>query len=165
MATAFHLAFPYGISRIMSSYNFTDTDQGPPADGNGEIISPQFENEVCVNGWICEHRWPQIYNMIKFKNVAGNSSVENWWDNENNQIAFSRGNKAFIIFNLESSSIDQVFNTNLPAGEYCDISTGNKIDNTCSGRQISVDASGNAKINLPANSEEGFIAIHVGEKL
>jgi alpha-amylase len=28
MATAFMLAHPYGITRVMSSFDFTDTDQG-----------------------------------------------------------------------------------------------------------------------------------------
>jgi alpha-amylase len=103
--------------------------------------------------------------MIKFKNIARNSTIENWWDNENNMIAFSRGSKAFIVFNLEQNSIDRIFKTGLPQGIYCEISSGNKINNICSGKKISVDANGNAKIYLPGNSEDGFLAIHVGEKL
>jgi alpha-amylase len=47
----------------------------------------------CGGGWICEHRWRQIYNMVRFRNTAEGQSVQNWWDNGNNQIAFSRGNK------------------------------------------------------------------------
>lgn len=35
MATAFKLAHPFGIKRLMSSFAFTDTDQGPPSDANG----------------------------------------------------------------------------------------------------------------------------------
>jgi alpha-amylase len=42
---------------------------------------------------MCEHRWRQIYNMVRFRNTAGFQTVQNWWDNGNNQIAFSRGNK------------------------------------------------------------------------
>jgi alpha-amylase len=47
----------------------------------------------CGGGWICEHRWRQIYNMVRFRNTAQGQPVQNWWDNGNNQIAFSRGNK------------------------------------------------------------------------
>jgi alpha-amylase len=47
----------------------------------------------CGGGWICEHRWRQIYNMVRFRNTAASQTVQNWWDNGNNQIAFSRGNK------------------------------------------------------------------------
>ena len=54
-----------------------------------------YENSdlSCGGGWICEHRWRQIYNMARFRNTAEFQPVQNWWDNNNNQIAFSRGNK------------------------------------------------------------------------
>jgi alpha-amylase len=48
---------------------------------------------TCGGGWICEHRWRQIYNMARFRNVVASQLVQNWWDNDYNQIAFSRGNK------------------------------------------------------------------------
>ncbi len=50
-------------------------------------------DQSCGGGWICEHRWRQISNMARFRNTAEFQSVQNWWDNGNNQIAFSRGNK------------------------------------------------------------------------
>ncbi len=31
--------------------------------------------------------------MVRFRNTAESQPVQNWWDNGNNQIAFSRGNK------------------------------------------------------------------------
>ena len=74
MATAFMLAYPYGNPRVMSSFDFSDSDQGPPQDGSGNIVSPSINSDgSCGNGWVCEHRWRQIYNMIGFRNaVAGN---------------------------------------------------------------------------------------------
>ena len=121
MATAFHLAWPYGISRVMSSFAFDNTDQGPPMDDKGDIISPKFNEEgACNNGWICEHRWRQIYNMIEFKNVVKDTQVTNWWDNSKNQIAFSRGNRGFIVFNGENYDMNEWFTTGLPAGIYCE---------------------------------------------
>lgn len=166
MATAFHLAWPFGISRIMSSFAFETSDQGPPADSKGNLISPQFnEDGACINGFVCEHRWRQIYNMIKWKNVAGNEPVRNWWDNWSNQIAFSRGNRAFIAFNLESGELNRQLQTGLPAGVYCDIVSGKKKDGKCSGKSISVAENGMANIYLPGNEEDGFIATHTDEKL
>ena len=35
-AAAYMLAHDYGLARVMSSYYFDGTDQGPPADGNGK---------------------------------------------------------------------------------------------------------------------------------
>ena len=73
MAVAFMLAYPYGYPRIMSSFVFKNRDQGPPNDVNGNILSPTINsNGTCGNGWVCEHRWRQIFNMVKFMNfVAG----------------------------------------------------------------------------------------------
>ena len=45
--------------------------------------------------------------MIAFRNAAGNADVTNWWDNGNNQIAFCRGNNAFIAFNNEYWDLNQ----------------------------------------------------------
>lgn len=35
IATAFMLAWPYGIAKIMSSYNFSDISIGPPSNQDG----------------------------------------------------------------------------------------------------------------------------------
>lgn len=53
MATAFKLAHPFGIKRMMSSFAFTDTDQGPPQDGQGNLIPPSINPDgTCGNGWV-----------------------------------------------------------------------------------------------------------------
>ena len=75
IANAFQLAWQYGHVRIMSSYNWPRNivggkDQndwiGPPSNAGGAT-----KDVTCFNGeWICEHRWRQIFNMVKFHNVA-----------------------------------------------------------------------------------------------
>jgi alpha-amylase len=70
MAVAFMLAYPYGYPRVMSSYFFDNPDQGPP-NVNGNILSPTINSDgTCGNGWVCEHRWRQIFNMVAFMNVV-----------------------------------------------------------------------------------------------
>lgn len=65
MATAFHLAWNYGTPRIMSSFDFNGHDQGPPQDSNGNLVSPVINADgSCGGGWICEHRWRQMANMV-----------------------------------------------------------------------------------------------------
>ena len=91
MAIAFMLAHPYGHPRVMSSFAFTDPNTNPPMDDNENTISPNpitSKNKVneCGNGWVCEHRWRQIYNMVKFRNIVGNSKIKNWWSDGKNQI-------------------------------------------------------------------------------
>lgn len=165
MATAWALAHPYGNVRIMSSFDFPlgANDQGPPHDEHDNILSPTIkENGSCGNGWVCEHRWNTTVKMVSFRNAAGDAPIEMWYDNENSHIAFSRGNRAFIAFNHEETDFQKVLKTNLPAGQYCDIISGQRAENRCTGFSVAVNEQGNAEIYLPANSTESVIAIHVG---
>ncbi|CAN7999456.1 unnamed protein product, partial [Ixodes hexagonus] len=66
MATAFLLAWPYGLPRVTSSYrwerNIVDGKDlndwvGPPADSDWNIMPVvRNPNGTCGNGWVCEHR-------------------------------------------------------------------------------------------------------------
>ena len=103
--------------------------------------------------------------MAKFRNVASNETVQNWWDNGNNQIAFSRGNKAFIAINNDAYAMNVVLKTGLSGGTYCDMISGDKINGFCTGEMIDVLADGTAKINLRNNIEDPMIAIHAESKL
>jgi len=62
--------------------------------------------------------------MVMFRNVAGDEPVTNWWDNGKNQIAFARGNKAFIVINNDDNPINNKLQTGLPGGKYCDVISG-----------------------------------------
>lgn len=167
MATAFHMAWPYGVPRIMSSFNFSHRDQGPPRDGAGNILAPTFDsNGQCNNGWVCEHRWLQIREMVKFRNVVDGTNVANWWDNGGNQIAFSRGNRGFIAFNGQyRQDLSVTLQTGMPAGTYCDIATGGKSGSSCLGRTITVGSDGRGLVSLSSAVPEGFIAIHAESRL
>ncbi|CAA9993711.1 unnamed protein product, partial [Nesidiocoris tenuis] len=71
MAVAFMLSWGFGTPRVMSSFFFDSSDQGPPHNDDMTIkrvgINP---DNTCYNGWVCEHRWSQIYGMVEFANVA-----------------------------------------------------------------------------------------------
>lgn len=84
MATAFHLAWPFGVPRVMSSFEFVDRADGPPRNVlTNELLSQEFDaSGQCINGWICEHRWHQIVEMVKFRNVVKDTAVWHWWDNQ-----------------------------------------------------------------------------------
>ena len=71
--------------------------------------------------------------MVRFRNVAGNEPVANWWDDGNYQIAFSRGSKAFIAINLENGQgMNKNLATGLPKGTYCNLVTG-ELKGMCEG--------------------------------
>jgi alpha-amylase len=148
LATAFMLAHPYGYPSVMSSYEFSNSDQGPPAPGG-----------CGAPGWVCEHRWTTIAGMVGFRNVTSGQPLTSWWDNGNNRIAFGRGNKGFIVINKESGAMDQTLQTGMPPGEYCNIARGELAGGICTGGSISVDGSGNARF-VVAGMEAA--AIHAG---
>jgi len=152
---AFMMAWPYGVPRIMSSYYFDNSDQGPPSSQRS--IN---EDGSCGNGWVCEHRWRQITNMVPFAAAVDGQGVSNWWTNGDNQIAFSRGNKGFLAINKAGYTLSESLQTGLPSGSYCDVISGNFGDSGCSGQCISVDGSGYANINIP-QSDDPMIALHV----
>ncbi|XP_049801843.1 alpha-amylase 2-like [Schistocerca nitens] len=167
MASAFMLAWPYGFPRVMSSYVFSTSDDGPPQDSNQAIISPTINaDDSCARPWVCEHRWRQIYNMVGFRNVVGSGAVANWWDNGNYQIAFSRGNFGFVAFNNEASSdLKRTLQTGLPAGTYCDVISGDVSGSSCTGKTITVNSDGTAYISIAYSEDDGVVAIHIGAKV
>jgi alpha-amylase len=180
-AAVFMLAWPYGYPVLMSSYAFNtssafDTSYGPPFDPStgatrgpwdGGVSQPACLNQS-IGGWVCEHRFRPIGNMVSFRNATvGNWFVSDWWDDGNNQIAFGRGNQGFAVINQEGSALTRSFHTSLPAGNYCEIISGDFTPGTpgsggapatCSGAVVAVDAGGNATLTAPAF---GAAAIHV----
>ncbi|XP_018017055.1 alpha-amylase 1 isoform X2 [Hyalella azteca] len=175
MATAFTLGWPYGYTRIMSSYNWPQDIQnghdnndwiGPPHDSNYNIISPTFGADgACQGDWVCEHRWRQIYNMVMFRKVVHGTDSNDWWDNGNNQIAFCRGNKGFLAINNESYDLKQTLQTCLPAGTYCDVISGNVSGGSCTGKSVTVGSDGTAYIEILTSEDDGVLAIHAQSKI
>ena len=134
---------------------------GPPSDGNWNIISPIFSADgACTNGWICEHRWRQIYSMVEFRSVVDGTTMTNWWDNGNNQIAFSRGSKGFVAINNEGSDLNQSLQTGMPAGSYCDVISGKLENGRCTGKVVVVGSDGRATITIGNAEDDGILAIH-----
>lgn len=166
MAVAFGLAHSFGISRVLSSYEFTDPSIGPPQDAKGQIVSPSINDDMsCGNGWICQHRWRQIYNMVLFRKHVGSAAVNNWWSNGDNQIAFSRYGLGFVAFNNQGSDMSETLATSLLAGTYCDVISGELLNGTCTGKSVVVDSDGNANIVIGASEVDGVLAIHTGARI
>ncbi|XP_061183195.1 alpha-amylase 2-like [Saccostrea echinata] len=117
-------------------------------------------NGDCSGGWTCEHRLKALYNMVKFREAVKGTTVHNWWTNNANQIAFSRGSKGFVAINAETShNLDAYLQTGLRGGMYCDVISGSH--NVCSGIRIVVRSDGVARITIPQNAHSAVIVIHV----
>ncbi|OXA50887.1 alpha-amylase 1 [Folsomia candida] len=168
MAVAFMLAHPYGITRVMSSYDWSPFENdwiGPP-NTNGNIDDVPINADLtCGGGWVCEHRWRQIYNMVKFRNVVAGTGVNDWVDNGNNQIAFCRGDRGFIAINNDNSPLILSLQTCLSPGQYCDVISGNVEGGRCTGKTITVGSNGMADININNSDPDPMVAIHAESKL
>ncbi|PIK39916.1 putative alpha-amylase 2B [Apostichopus japonicus] len=168
IASAFMLAHPYGTTRVMSSFKYQgNRDVGPPSTGSDNVtLSPIFDVEgLCDhdNGWVCEHRWREIRNMVGFRNAVGDTPLKNWWDNGFNQIAFGRGNKGFLVINNEDTLLCETLQTGLPVGDYCDIISGDIRDGHCTGVVINVNKVGYATFVIEPD-ETPMVAIHIHSK-
>ena len=68
--TGISIAWGYGQPRVMSSYEFQTSEQGPPTT-DGVTIKSVFPgthsstvNRTCTEGWVCEHRWQAISGKL-----------------------------------------------------------------------------------------------------
>jgi alpha-amylase len=122
LANIFMLAYPYGVPQVMSSYDFDNSDQSPPADDTGNTQSIYANGQAnCFKAWVCEHRHSTIAPMINFYNHTTNLPLNHWWSNGSNQIAFGRGDRGFVIINRQAQPLTQTFQTSLSPGFYCNI--------------------------------------------
>ncbi len=171
LAHTFMLAWPYGYPQVMSGYYFNhDHDMGPPSspvynDPNGSAVNCTADvNPTGASGWDCTHRSRFIAGMVGFRNwTNANWYVSNWVSDSADQIAFSRGNRGFVVINRhDTHQWARSFQTGLAAGSYCDvISGGLQADGRCSGKTVQVDGSGFATLSVgPMDA----LAIHIGAK-
>jgi len=164
LANVFMLAWPYGYPQVMSSYRFDSGKQGPPAYQDGET-KPVWVDGVpkCGEEWVCEHRWEPIANMVEFRNITAlETNVTNWWSNGENQIAFGRGSKGFVVINREWNWLNRKLQTSMPEGRYCDVISGSFKKGKCIGRTVSVNKYGETEISV---APQRALAIHAGAKL
>ncbi|XP_024945525.1 alpha-amylase 4N [Cephus cinctus] len=105
-------------------------------------------------------KWPQIYNMVAFRNVVADAAITNWWTNDDDQVAFSRGNKGFVAFNNGNTALRRWLTTGLSAGRYCDVISGMLSGGRCTGKTIDVNENSLALIEILPNDLDGVVAIY-----
>lgn len=101
--------------------------------------------------------------MIGFRNEVRDTPIVYWWDNGGNQIGFCRGHKGMVIFNNDQHALEATFLTCLPEGTYCDVISGKKVGRKCTGKTISIDSEGHAKIKVEPDG--GVLVFHIGVSL
>jgi alpha-amylase len=162
LANIFMLAQGYGEAQLHSGFRFTNVDQDRPS------ASPYLNGVAQVNvDWDFVHRWGDIAPMVKFRSAAHGQAQTNWVTGSANQIAFGRGNVGFVALNNSTSAWSRSFHTGLPAGTYCNVVHGlkNAGGTACTSDSVTVDASGNASITVPADGGATVpaVAIYTGQ--
>jgi alpha-amylase len=164
-ASVFMLAHPHGGDhpRLMSSYFFDDPSQGPPQSSCGNIISRGIDaNGACTNGWVCEHRWAPIANMIKFRAETNGELVRSFTNIAEDQISFCRGKKGFVAINNSAETLNATVTACVPDGFYCDVISGDVLNGQCTGKSVVV-SNGKTRVEL-TSSPDGVLAIHTAAR-
>jgi alpha-amylase len=151
LATEFMVAYGYGTASVYSGFDFATGDDSPPADPNGFVTDTN-----CGSGWECTDRIMGVANLVAWHNTAGSAAVTNWYDDAVNLIAFSRGHRAWISINNETTAQTHTFATGLPKGSYCDVIHGTVSHGHCSGPTVTVDKHGMARVTVPAKDSVAF---------
>ena len=160
LANVFMLAWPYGYPRLMSSYAFTDTDQGPPGELGDTRPVHGPDGLGCGEQWLCEHRQLPVANMVGFRNqTLPTWTVDHWWDNGGNRIAFGRGDQGFVVINRSEQPMNQTLQTGLAPGVYCNLWDSRLESDACTGSTVTVLANGLASFTVPPLAAA---AIHAG---
>ncbi len=167
LANQWLLAQGYGSPQVYSSFtweapanppaNATPEDkdgrnQSPPSNANGLISDTD-----CSNGkWTCDHRNKGIVAMIKWRDYVGKAKRANWYTDEANVIAFSKGNRGWAAFNNGTAPKEIRVQTGLAKGTYCDIIIGVKVGGSCAGATVSVNSTGFTTVTIPAKGAVAF---------
>lgn len=123
LANLFIFSWPYGRSKLITSYQFTDFNQAAP-----DTAVWQKGKNTCFDKhspWLCQHRLPAIINAVKFHNKISNAKKVCHLYVTKKTIAFARCTQhhslGFVAINLNDKPWHKTLSTGLPAGNYCDI--------------------------------------------
>ncbi len=152
LANQWLLADGYGSAQVYSSFEWTQAADSPPANAQGLIT-----NTSCTNGrWTCDHRNPGIVAMVGWHNYVGKAKRANWWTDDENVIAFSRGNRGWAGFNNGTVAKQIRVQTGLAKGTYCNVVSGPKVGGSCAGSTVVVNTTGFANVTVGAKSAVAF---------
>lgn len=152
LAQVFMLAWPYGYPQVYSGFKFDNHEAGPPLDRNLNTLSIFDGQGRCRAPWTCEHRLPEVAAMVNFRNQTNKAfTVNHWWTNNSDALAFSRGQAGFVAINYSNRTLSHEFSTTMPDGFYCNIldPAYNKSGRCNQGFQV---RQGKIGLNIPTNS-------------
>ena len=145
LANQWLIAEGYGSPQVYSSFVYEDREGSPPATADGLIT-----NTVCGQGWTCVHRNQGIVALVKWHDYVGSAKRKNYWTDDINVVAFSKGNRGWVAFNNSTADKQIRVQTGLPQGTYCDTVHGAKTGGACSGPSVVVNSTGFTTVTVKA---------------
>ncbi len=152
LANEWLLAQGYGSPQIYSSFEWEQTADSPPSNAEGFITDTDCDSAA----WTCDHRDPGIAAMIGWHHYVGTAKRANFYTDDFNVVAFSKGSRGWAAFNNGSQAKEIQVQTGLPQGTYCDIINGRKSGGSCTGASYQVNSTGFATITVPALDAVAF---------
>lgn len=159
LAHVLMLAGAYGTPVVHSGYAFTDRDAGPLQDADGRVLDARCgpapgPDVTRVDGdWVCQHRWPQVEAMVRWRAVVGDAPVVDVWS-RGDAVAVGRGDRGLVVVNAGDEPLTTVLVTRLPDGDYCDVLTDTPDD--CAATRVE---DGRVSVDVPAQTAQAW---HVG---
>ena len=147
LANVFMLAWPYGYPKVMSSYEFDDRDEGSPAT---DPVTAGADG--CNAGWVCEHRWPAVAAMVRFRNATDGLPVTHWQAHGTTAISFGRGSTGHVMINVGDEAADLNVQTDLQPGSYDNLLPGPNV------ASVVVGDDGQVRIRLEPVSAAAILA-------
>ncbi len=151
LATEFLLASGYGHPQVYAAFEFSTSDDSPPATAAGLIT-----DTTCFSGWSCTDRNTGVKAMVGWHNYVGKAAQRHWWDDGSNVIAFARGHRGWVAMNNGTAAKTITVTTGLAPGRYCDVIHGHKSHRSCTGPTVRVRAHGKVTVRVPAKSAVAF---------
>jgi alpha-amylase len=191
-AQAFNILYPYGIPIVHSGFRFQyfggerirrESPVSAPSDANGMIQSVgNIVNNVCSGIWMCQHRWSDVFPLVRVRNWIGEGLRVEPRINTNgpgsNQIHFNVPGRGFVAINSaqngqwNENQLQSIY-TGLPQGRYCNMVYGSAANGKCNlwpgvvllnREQVEyfVDARGMTTVKIGAADKSRVVALYTG---
>ena len=167
LANVLMLASHYGRPIVYSGYAFSDRDAGPEQDGSGAVLPATCPEDAgparawADGEWVCQHAWPEIAGVVGWRAAVGPAGEDAQVQVDGRVVAFSRGERGWLVVNGNAEDVTSTFETGLLPGAYCDVVAGRLADGACTGQVVEVADGGHATVTVPARSA---VAVHVGAR-
>ncbi|KAJ3323743.1 hypothetical protein HDV06_001473 [Boothiomyces sp. JEL0866] len=181
-AMAFNILYPWGLPQVHSGYSIQYNGGGSirespvsaPFDSFGKIkaVAPIVGN-ICPQGWACQHRWSDIFPLVRVRNLIGKNQTPQIQGLGTNQIYWSVAGKAFAAINSASNAMSGTVHTGLAPGQYCNMVYGYAGNGQCNlwpgvvlanGEALvyTVDKNGNTNLSINVNDKSQVVALYSG---